>query len=58
MEAEGTSLVVQWLRICFPMHWMWVRSLVEELRSHMLQGNQPKSHKEDSAHPVFLFNFK
>lgn len=35
------------------MQWMWVRSLVEEF-VHMLQGNKPKSHKEDSAHPIFL----
>ena len=26
--ADGTSLVVQWLRICLPMQRMWVRSLV------------------------------
>ena len=35
----GTSLVVQWLRICLPMQEMWVRSLVRELRSHMPQSN-------------------
>ena len=26
----GTSLVVQWLRICLPMQGTWVRSLVQE----------------------------
>ena len=26
----GTSLVVQWLRICLPMQWTWVRALVQE----------------------------
>ena len=31
----GTSLVVQWLRICLPMQGMWVWPLVGELRSHM-----------------------
>ena len=31
--------MVQWLRICLRMQGMWVRSLVGELRSHMLQGN-------------------
>ena len=31
-----TSLVVQWLRICFAMQGTWVPSLVGELRSHML----------------------
>jgi len=35
----GTSLVVQWLRICLPMQGIQVRSLVGEPRSHMLQGN-------------------
>ena len=36
---EGTSLVVQWLRICLPGQEMQVRSLVEELRFHRLQDN-------------------
>ena len=35
----GTSLVVQWLRIHLPMQGTQVRSLVRELRFHMLQGN-------------------
>ena len=36
----GTSLVVQWLRICLAMDRMWIPALVGELRSHMLWGNQ------------------
>ena len=32
-------LVVHWLRICLSMQGMLVRSLVGELRSHMLWGN-------------------
>ena len=36
----GTSLVVQWLRICIAMQKMWVQPLVWKLRSHMLQDNQ------------------
>ena len=32
----GTSLVVQWLRFHSPPSGVWVWSLVEELRSHML----------------------
>ena len=36
----GTSLVVQWLKICLPMRGMKVQSLVRELRSHMPQGNK------------------
>ena len=39
IQQEGTSLVIQWLRICLVMQGMWVRSLVRELRFHMLQGN-------------------
>ena len=39
VDARGTSLVVQWLRIRLPMQGMWVRSLVGELGSHMLQSN-------------------
>ena len=37
---EGTSLVVQQLKICLPMQGTWVWSLVKEPRSHMLQGNE------------------
>jgi len=36
----GTSLVVQWLRIHLPMQETQVQSLVGELRSHILRGNQ------------------
>ena len=35
-KKEGTSVVVQWLRICLQMQGMRVRSLVVELRSHLL----------------------
>ena len=35
----GTSLVVQWLRICLAMQGMQVQSLVRELRFHMPQSN-------------------
>ena len=35
-DVVGTSLVVQWLRICLPMQGTWVWSLVGELR--LLQG--------------------
>ena len=38
-EKEGTSLVVQWLRIRLPMQGTGVRSLVGELRSHRPWGN-------------------
>ena len=35
----GTSLVVQWLGICFVMQGMQFQSLVRELRSHMVGRN-------------------
>ena len=44
----GTSLVVQWLRLCFPMKRVWVPVLVEKLGSHMpyVQKNQNKKQKQ------------
>ena len=33
-HTRGTSLLVQWLRLHLPIQTVWVRSLVEELRSH------------------------
>jgi len=39
-KCPGTSLVVQWLRICVPMQEMGVQSLARELRSQLPQGNQ------------------
>ena len=33
--SQGTSPVVQWLRLCLPMQGVWVQSLVGELRFHM-----------------------
>ena len=35
---RGTSLVMEWLRICLPMEGTWVQSLVGELRSHIPRG--------------------
>ena len=40
MMLPGTSLVVQWLRICLLMQKMQVRFLVGKLRSHMPWGNE------------------
>ena len=37
-EKVRSSQVVQWLRIRLPMCRTWVQSLVQELRSHMLQS--------------------
>ena len=38
-ERPGTSLVVQWLRVCLAMQGMLVRSLAGGLRSHTLGSN-------------------
>lgn len=37
----GTSLVVQWLGLRFPM-WGWFQSLVSEIGSHMPQGQKAR----------------
>lgn len=29
-RAWGTSLVVQWMELCLPTQWVWIRSLVQE----------------------------
>ena len=39
-ELPGTSLVLQWLRICLPMQGTQVQTLVGNLRSHMLGSNE------------------
>ena len=41
--CDGTSLVVQWLRLRLPMQGVWVRSLVGELRSHMPPGQKTET---------------
>ena len=51
-KSPGTSLVVQWLRICVPMQEMWVQSLAKELRSHMPWSNQGNAQQLEED-PVF-----
>ena len=41
----GTYLMVQWLNSCLPIQVVQVRSLVRELRSHMLRGQKIKQNK-------------
>ena len=36
----GTSLLIQWLRLCLPMHRVWVQFLIGELRFHMPCGQK------------------
>ena len=42
-REEGTSPVVQWLRLCLSMQGLQVQSLVKELRSYMPHGQQTKA---------------
>ena len=53
LENLGTSLEVQWLRICLPVQGIQVRSLVRDLRSHVLcQATKPKAcYNKDPAQP-------
>jgi len=44
-KKEGTSVVVQWLRIHLAVRGMLVLSLVGELKSHILLGNQAHTHE-------------
>ena len=46
VSYTGTSLMVQWLRLCFPMQGAQVQSLVRELRSHMLNHVAKKKKKK------------
>ena len=54
----GTSLVVQWLRLYFPRQGVWVRSLIGELRSHMLQGQKINTVKQKQSYNKFNKDFK
>ena len=45
-KQVGTSLVVQWLRLCLPMQGMRVRSLVGELGSHVPWGQKNQNIKK------------
>ena len=39
-KMQGTSLVIQWLRLFLPMQREWVQSLVGELRTHKCCGQK------------------
>jgi len=45
-QKLGTSLVVQWLRLCFLMQGVQVPSLVGELRPHMPRAKKLKPKAE------------
>ena len=44
IEKQGTSLMVQWLRICVVMPGTWLWSLPGEQRSYMMWAAKPESH--------------
>ena len=49
-KQEGTSLVIQWLRLCLPTQGMQVQSLVREQRPHMPLSQKKlenKTHKTE-----------
>ena len=54
----GTSLVVQWLRLCLPMQGVWVRSPVRELRSHMARDQKNQNIKQKQYCNKFNKTFK
>ena len=43
ISFKGTSLAVQWLRLCLLTQGMWVQSLVGEVRSHMPHSQNTKT---------------
>ena len=50
MDNLGTSLVVQWLRICLPVQGTWVRALVQE--DHTCHGaTKPVHHNYRACVP-------
>ena len=56
---SGTSLAVQWLRLCFTMLSVQVQSLASELRSHMPQGQKNQKHiKQKQYRNKFNKHFK
>ena len=46
----GTSLVIQCLRICLTMHWAQIRSLAQELGSHLHEAIE-SGHHNSRVHP-------
>ena len=54
----GTSLAVQWLRLCLPMQGVQVQSLVGELRSPMPRGQKNQNIKQKQYCNKFNKDFK
>ena len=55
-SLPGTSLEVQWLKLCFPMQGVQVQILIQELRSHRPQGWKKQSIKEKEYCNKFIFS--
>ena len=51
-------MAVQWLRVCLPMQGVQVRSLVEELRYHLPQGQKTKTLKKKQNRNSIVNKFK
>ena len=54
-KVSGTSLMVEWLRICLPVQGTQVQSLVGEVRSHMLGTTEPMGCSEEPTQPNKYF---
>ena len=50
IKPLGTSLVVQWLRLCLPMQGVQFQSLVMELRSHMAHAAKTLKRKQQKKY--------
>ena len=57
-DTPGTSLAVQWLRLCLPVQGVWVQSLVGELRSHMPHSQKYQSIEQKQYCNKFNKDFK
>ena len=57
-NTTGTCLVIQWLRFLLLVQGTWVRSLVGELRSHILQANKPEYRQQMQYCNKFNKDFK
>ena len=56
--GKETSLAVQWLQLRLPKQGVWARSLIRELRSHMLHSQKKQSIKQKRYCSKFSKDFK
>ena len=55
-HQSGTSLVLQWLRLCLPVQGVQVQSLVREQRSHVPRSQKIETLKEKQKQYCNKFN--